>query len=221
MDSTVLLHAALNQFDTVHTVSFDYGQRHLKELECIDNTLKNISREKCTREVFKLPFFGHFKGSSLLDSAIEVAKAKDMMGHPQSVNYVPGRNLIFLSILLGYAESVGADTVWYGAAQADSVAGYYDGSQEFLDALNNVSLLNRKHKIKIEAPLLTLSKEQIVEWGTDLKVDFSNTWTCYEGKNISCGACPSCSLRLKGFIDANIQDPLPYAINIPWNKLLL
>ena len=221
MDSTVLLYAALEKFDHVILALFDYGQRHgAREIAAANKTLAQIPPERITQVHLQLPFFAQFSGSALLDNTISIAQAREVMGHPQTVNYVPNRNMIFLSILLGLAESKGAAEVWYGAAQADSVAGFYDGSQEFVNAINQVSILNRKHKIKVVAPLLTKSKADIIKWGVDLGVDFASTWTCYEGKTHACGTCTSCALRLKGFIDAGIRDPLEYSVPIDWSRLL-
>lgn len=220
MDSTVLLYKAIQVFDKVHTVTFNYGQRHKKEIDVVGRTLQKLKKHNVTNVVLDLPFFNQFRGSSLLDKKIDVAKAKDAMGDPQTVNYVPFRNTIFLSILAGYAESVGAKNVWYGAAQADSVAGFYDGSIEYLSQINNITRLNRRNIIEIQAPLIELSKEAIIKAGQNLGVDYSDTWTCYEGGDVSCGECTACALRLKGFVDAGIADPLQYKKEIPWGKLI-
>ena len=90
---------------------------------------------------------------------------------------------------------------------------------EFLNSINNLIALNRKHKISIEAPLIDKTKAEIILMGKDLGVDFARTWTCYEGKNIACGYCTSCSSRIQGFLDAGMKDPLQYERNdIPWNE---
>jgi 7-cyano-7-deazaguanine synthase len=229
MDSTVLLHYAATNYDRVHAISFDYGQRHLKELESAVYQINDIRDSdlhgKCKGNVYshrtiELPFFKDIGQSALLTKTIDVAKAKDVMGDPQTVNYVPFRNLMLLSIACSYAEGVGADTVYHGAAQADSVAGFWDGSQEFLTKINEVTALNRRTRINVEAPLIDKSKAEIIQMGIELGVDFSHTWTCYEGKEESCGECTACALRLKGFIDAGIKDPLNYSKVIPWDTLI-
>ena len=145
-------------------------------------------------------------------------QAKDIMGDPQSKSYMPNRNMMFLSILTALAEDNGVNMVMYGAAQADSVAGYFDGSKEFIGAINNVNILNRRHKIKIEAPLLDKSKADIIKWGLSLGVDYSKTWTCYEGKDEACGVCTACSLRLLGMIESGYKDPLKYQIQEKLDK---
>ena len=186
MDSTVLLHYAASKFDSVYAISFNYGQRHIKELICAEEQINDIREKESNDNVYfnttvELPFFNLIKNSALLNRDIDVAKAKDVMGDPQTVNYVPFRNMMLLSIACSFAENVGADTVYHGAAQADSVAGYWDGSPEFLTAINNITALNRRNKIKIEAPLIEKSKKEIVELGNELGINFSKTWTCYEG----------------------------------------
>ena len=157
--------------------------------------------------------------SSLTNDNIDVAKTKDVLGDAQTVNYVPFRNQMLLSIACAYAESVGANTVYHGAALIDSQAGYWDGSVEFLNSINNLIALNRKHKINIEAPLINKTKAEIILMGKELGVDFARTWTCYEGRNVACGHCTSCSSRIKGFLDAGMKDPLQYERNdIPWSE---
>ena len=117
----------------------------------------------------------------------------------------------------------GADTVWYGAAEVDSLAGYWDGSNEFVDSMNSLIALNREHRINIEAPLLTMSKEAIVEEGVRLGVDFSNTWTCYSNRKdgLADATTPSSSMRVKGFVDAGYQDPIQYVQQSKLNELYL
>jgi len=126
-----------------------------------------------------------------------------------------------LSIACSYAESVGTSVVWYGAAQADSLAGYWDGSIEFLNSINNVINLNRKSKISIEAPLIDKSKSDIIKEGVLLKVNFANTWTCYSNRvdGLADANTPSSSLRLRGFIEAGYKDPIQYVQQEKLNSL--
>ena len=220
LDSTVLLHYAVKsgRFDDVYAVSFNYGQRHDKELLYAEKTVKEL---KVPHKVVDLRFFNSIADtSSLTNPDIKVAKTRDVLGDAQTVNYVPFRNQMLLTICSAMAESAGADTVFHGAAQVDTQAGYWDGSEEFLESINSLNALNRKNRIKIEAPLIEKSKKEIIEWGIELGVNFTNTWTCYEGKDKACGECTSCSSRLQGFIDAGIKDPLEYSRDIPWDKIL-
>lgn len=219
MDSSVLLHLAASRYDEIVAISYNYGQKHKdKELNCAAFQVESLDMPVEYRWI-DLPFFKDVcQVSSLLNKKIAVAKAKDVMGDPQTVNYVPYRNLMLLSISLAIAENAGASTVFHGAAQADSVAGFWDGSEEFLEQINNVSALNRRNKIAIQAPLIDKSKEEIIKLGIKLGVDFSKTWTCYEGEEQACGECTACSLRIKGFMDAGYIDPLNYKISLPWKK---
>ena len=217
MDSTTLLYHAKNMGDEVHAVSFNYGQKHKKELEAAQRTINKI--KPASYRVIDISFFKDvIPTSSLTNSDIDVAKAKDVMGDPQTVNYVPFRNMMLLSIACAYAEAVGANTVFHGAAQADSVAGYWDGSPEFLVAINNVTGLNRRNRINIKAPLIDMSKAVIIKFGGEMRVPYEDTWTCYEGDEKACGECTACALRLKGFIDAKIKDPIEYKKDINWAK---
>ena len=219
MDSTVLLHLAASRYDKIITVNYDYGQKHRdKEINCASFQIESLDMPVDSLHI-KLPFFKDIcQVSSLLNNKIAVAKAKDVMGDPQTVNYVPYRNLMLLSISLAIAENYGASTVFHGAAQADSVAGFWDGSEEFLEQINKVSSLNRRNRIVVQAPLIDKSKEEIIKLGIKLGVNFSQTWTCYEGEERACGECTACSLRIKGFIDAGYIDPISYKISIPWEK---
>ena len=216
LDSTVILYWAASKGIDVHAVSFNYGQRHFdKEMECAISTcyFKSRSHKRLNLDFFK----DIVTTSSLTNDDIDVAKTKDVLGDPQTVNYVPNRNMMMLSICTAYAESLGAEAVLHGAALVDSQAGFWDGSTEFLDAINNVNSLNRRHRVRIEAPLIDFSKEEIIKLGVELGVDFSETWTCYEGKDKACGECTACSSRIKGFIDAGYIDPVPYSKEIPWS----
>lgn len=217
MDSTVLLYMAVARgFDEIHTVSFDYGQRHCRELVCADYHVRKISEIKTVKITHKILDVRYIRDiaptSSLTNLNIDNPNIKKMAGDAQPVSYVPFRNLMFLSICSAYAESIGADKVWYGAAEADSLAGYWDGSNEFIESVNGLISLNRKTKIKIEAPLITMSKKAIIEEGVKLGVEFDKTWTCYSSREdgLADADTPSSSLRLRGFIEAKYKDPIKY-----------
>lgn len=215
MDSTTILYHVKDMYDEVYTLSFFYGQKHKKELNVAQLTAQKVGVKE--HKLIDISFFKELAStSSLTNNNIDVAKAKEVMGDPQTVNYVPFRNLMLLSMACAYAETVGASTVYHGAAQADSVAGYWDGSPEFLNEINKVTALNRRNKIGIKAPLLTMSKAEIIKFGTSLGVNYVDTWTCYEGEEKACGECTACALRLKGFIDARIKDPIEYKRDINW-----
>jgi 7-cyano-7-deazaguanine synthase len=221
IDSTVLLHHAVKcgeYSEGVYAISFDYGQRHRRELDYAKRTVQHLD---VPHKIIDLNFFRQvINSSSLTNDTIKVAKTRDVLGDAQTVNYVPFRNQMLLSICCAIAESVKADTVFHGAAQIDTQSGFWDGSKEFLSSINELTALNRKHRVKVEAPLIDLSKKEIIEWGIDIDVDFKNTWTCYEGEEKACGECTACSSRLKGFVDVGIRDPLDYSRDIPWDDLL-
>jgi 7-cyano-7-deazaguanine synthase len=128
---------------------------------------------------------------------------------------------MFLSILLSYAEKLKADEVWYGAAEADSLAGYWDGSVQFVDKLNQICLLNREIDVRVRAPLLTMSKKEIILNGIELGVNFADTYTCYSGEYPCDANSASSALRLKGFVDAGYKDPLQYKQQDKLNKVYL
>lgn len=217
LDSTVILHNAKKAlgFDEIYCVSFDYGQRHVRELECASYQCNEVGVNE--HKSLDIRFVKDIvTTSSLTNMNIDVAKTKDILGDPQTVNYVPFRNMMMLSICCAYAESVGADTVFHGAALVDSQAGYWDGSKEFLESINNVVSLNRRDRITVEAPLIELSKQEIVELGIELHINFAETHTCYSGNKIADASNPASSSRIQGFIKAGYIDPIKYKQKIPW-----
>ena len=217
LDSSVILSIVASAASEIYTISYDYGQKHKKELlyaemqiDCYDN-IEHHNR-------VDLSFFKNIvTSSSITNNNIPVAHAKDVLGDAQTVNYVPFRNMMMLSIACSYAEAVGAEIVYHGSALVDSQAGYWDGSAEFLEQINHLTALNRKNRIKIEAPLINLSKKEIISRGLDNGVRFEDTWTCYEGKDLACGYCTACSSRIQGFLDNKMKDPIEYErTDIPW-----
>ena len=217
LDSSVILSIACKEHDDVYAITYDYGQKHNKELlyaGCQVDEYNNIEDHK----IVDIKFFKHIAPtSSLTNNNIKVAHAKDVLGDAQTVNYVPFRNMMMLSIACSYAEAVDADTVYHGSALVDSQAGYWDGSIEFLENINNLTALNRKNRIQIKAPLIKASKKEIIRMGMYNKVKFEETWTCYEGGEKACGYCTACSSRIQGFLQNNIKDPIEYdRTDIPW-----
>jgi 7-cyano-7-deazaguanine synthase len=218
MDSTVLLHmAAVQGFEVIDTLSFDYGQRHGRELENVAYQIAEVEnwypKVRITNRVIDARFISDLSPvSSLTNKDIANPNIAEMAGDPQPVTYVPFRNMQFLSMCCAYAETLKADTVWYGAAQADSLAGMWDGDQNFVNLMNNVIILNRMNKITIEAPLLTMSKKDIVLAGVKMKVNFAKTWTCYSNhpNGLADLTTPSSNLRVRGFVDAGYRDPIVY-----------
>jgi 7-cyano-7-deazaguanine synthase len=226
MDSSVLLYKAAKQYKEVHTVTFDYGQRHDLELHAavrqLDHAKHDFPNVLFTNKVLDVKYIKDIADtSSLTNNNIETPDVKEVMGEAQPKSYVPFRNLMFLSILLSYAEKLKADEVWYGAAEADSLAGYWDGSVQFVDKLNQICLLNREIDVRVRAPLLTMSKKEIILNGIELGVNFADTYTCYSGEYPCDANSASSALRLKGFVDAGYKDPLQYKQQDKLNKVYL
>ena len=218
LDSSVLLFMAAERgYEEIHTVTFDYGQRHRREMQCVPLQKWDLEEKypnvKFTNKVLDVSYLKDISPtSSLTNLDIDNPDISKIAGDAQPVSYVPFRNQMFITICCAYAESIGADAVWYGAAQVDSLAGYWDGSQEFVDIINQLAALNRQHRILIEAPLLSLSKAEIIQEGVRLGVQFENTWTCYSNREdgLADATTPSSSLRVQGFISAGYKDPIKY-----------
>jgi len=215
MDSSVLLYKAAEQYKEVHTITFDYGQRHNRELQAAEKQLLNakhdFSNVSFTNKLLDVKYIKDIADtSSLTNDNIDTPDVKEVMGEAQPKSYVPFRNMMFLSILLSYAEKLKADEVWYGAAEADSLAGYWDGSVQFVDKINQICLLNREIDVSVRAPLLEMSKEEIILQGVELGVNFGDTYTCYSGEYPCDANSASSALRLKGFVSAGLRDPLEY-----------
>jgi len=211
MDSTVLLEHCVKNHDEVYVITFDYNQRHKKEIAIARSYVEEI-HSIMEHKIVDLKFFAGLVPSSAITSKdINVPKMKDIIGEAQPVTYVPNRNMMLLSIACSYAEAVNATDVYYGAVAVDNLSGYWDCTPEFLEHINNCLSLNRMNRIQVQAPLLYKSKKEIIEMGLELGVRFGSTWTCYEGKELSCGVCPSCAARLAGWKKIGQVDPLLYA----------
>ena len=220
-DSTVILHHAIKSYDAVYCLTYNYNQRHKLEIDKALNytSYRGVGEGQSVQEhtVVDLSFYADLANSSALTNPdIEVPKMRDVIGQAQTLAYVPNRNTVMLSIAAGYAESIGAETILYGAALADDTSGFWDCTKNYLELFNSVLALNRKNTIQVQAPLISKSKKEIIQYGVELGVDFSKTLTCYNGGEIACGTCPACAARIKGFIDAKLIDPVSYAIKIDW-----
>ncbi|MBN2788680.1 MAG: 7-cyano-7-deazaguanine synthase QueC [Candidatus Delongbacteria bacterium] len=212
LDSTTCLAIACSKFDEVHTVSFDYGQKHSFELELAEFNSKRFNAK--VHKVAKLdPAF--FKNSSLTNTDMTVQKDSlnlDMI--PDT--YVPARNTVFLSYALAYAESIKCSNIFIGVNSVD-YSGYPDCRPEYIEAFEIMSNLAIKESvegnltIKIETPLIDMSKSEIIKIGKSLNVDYSKTLSCYDPENgKACGHCDSCLLRKNGFEQAGIADETQY-----------
>ena len=219
LDSSVSASIAKKNGYDLYCLTFFYGQKHDKEIFCA----KKISSFLKAKESITLDLdFKKFTDSSLIKNSKEKIHEHDIsdIGKEIPLTYVPGRNTIFLSIALSYAETIDADAIFIGATATD-YSGYPDCRPEFIDAFQKLTDVATKKgvsgkKIKIEAPLLFKSKAEIITEGLKLKVPFENTWSCYKGEKLACGRCDSCLLRLKGFKEAGERDPLPYDFYPDW-----
>jgi 7-cyano-7-deazaguanine synthase len=219
LDSTCLLYKVVQE-DYIHrgkgvlAIAFNYGQRHVLELK--------MAQENCNRlgvplKVLDITFMKEILSvSSLVNKDMVIPHVKDVLGDAQCNVHIPNRNMMLLSIAIATAESVGASSVYYGAAEIDTHSGHWDGSIDFVTGINELIGLNRKHKIEVRAPYITFSKKQIIEDGIKNGVDFKMTHTCYNGEEIGCGTCPACSSRIQGFIEYGMKDSVEYKIPIPW-----
>ncbi len=214
LDSTVAAALAKASGAEVHAVSFDYGQRHERELESPRAVAKALGAASHT--VLDLPV-GKYGGSALTDRTLAVPTGRDesRMATDIPVTYVPARNIVFLSLALGVAEVKDADAIHIGANALD-YSGYPDCRPEFFEAFEEMARRGTKRgvegrPVRIEVPLLRMSKADIVREGLRLGAPLALTWSCYQGGAVSCGVCDSCVLRLKGFREAGAVDPVPYA----------
>ncbi len=216
LDSTTVLAIAKEQGYRVNALSFRYGQRHAVELDAARRVVAAMGVERHVIAEIDLRAFG---GSALTD-AIDVPKhdhASDL-GGGIPVTYVPARNTVFLSFALAWAETLGASDLFIGVNAMD-YSGYPDCRPEFIAAFETLANLATKagvegsSRFKIHAPLMTLDKAGIVQRGLELGVDYSLTHSCYDPTpdGLSCGTCDSCLLRLRGFTEAGLTDPIPYA----------
>lgn len=210
LDSTTVLAIAQNQGYDCYTIAFDYGQRHRVELEVAARAAKAMGAIEHKVIELDLRAIG---GSALTDDTIDVPE-EQTEGIP--VTYVPARNTVFLSIALGWAEVLGADDIFIGVNAVD-YSGYPDCRPEYINAFETMTNLATKagvegHKLRVQAPLIHMSKGEIVKRGTELGVDYSLTVSCYQANSQgeACGKCDSCRLRAAGFAEVGLEDPTRY-----------
>ena len=217
LDSATALAEASAQGYRCYVLSFDYGQRSVTEL----NAARAIAQQQNVIEhrVIRL-HLEDFGGSALTDHSIDVPDEEPAADDDQiPLTYVPARNTVFLSLALGWAEVLGAQAIFIGVNAVD-YSGYPDCRPEFISAFETMANLATKagvngQAIKIETPLIDLTKAQIIQRGTELGVDYSMTVSCYQADDDgrACRVCDSCRLRSQGFADAGIADPTRYMTN--------
>ena len=208
MDSALAATLAVQEGYEVIAVHFNYGQRtETRELASFRLIAEDIGAVE--RYEIDLPFFGQIGASALTDPSIEVPTEGIEPGVP--VTYVPFRNGIFLSIASAIAEKHGAEALFIGVVEEDS-SGYPDCRDSYIEAMERAVNLGTRDEtqITIRMPLVHLSKAQIVSRALEVGVDLGHTWSCYQNEDNACGVCDSCRLRLKGFEEAGVVDPITY-----------
>lgn len=211
LDSTVCMAYAKDKGYELYPISFNYHQRHsieltrAKQIAAYFNVAKHLIIDTNMNEI---------GGSALTDTQLDVPEGC-IERSDIPITYVPARNLIFLSYALGYAEVIGAQHIFIGVNALD-YSGYPDCRPEFIKLFQQLADYSTKAAvqdhcaIQIETPLLHLSKKEIVQLGVKLEAPLQYTHSCYNGGEKACGVCDSCKLRLKGFAQAGIKDPIPY-----------
>lgn len=215
LDSTTVAAIAREQGFDLYALSFEYGQRHLAELDAAKNVASSLGAIEHVIAKIDLRVFG----GSALTADIDVPKARSTneMSDGIPVTYVPARNTVFLSFALAWAEVLDASDVFIGVNALD-YSGYPDCRPEFIHAYEAMANLATKagvegsQKLKIHTPLIDMTKAQIIEKGSSLGVDYGATLSCYDPspEGYSCGSCDSCLLRKKGFRESGIEDPTKY-----------
>jgi 7-cyano-7-deazaguanine synthase len=217
LDSTTTLAVARARGFFVHTLSVDYGQRHRVELEraaAVANAMGAVEHRVVRLDLRSI-------GGSALTADVAVPKDRgaDEMGHGIPVTYVPARNTVLLGLALGYAEVAGAFDIFIGANVLD-YSGYPDCRPEFLEAFERLANLATKAgvegagRFRVHAPLLRMTKAEIIREGVRLGVNYAHTLSCYDpdAEGRACGRCDSCQLRKKGFAEAGVPDPTTYQV---------
>jgi len=210
IDSSTLLYKMVSEGFLVYGLTFIYGQRHLREV----NSAKRISEGlEILHKVVDISAMKELLlGSALTDSNVVVPEVPETADHYETLKatIVPNRNAIFLSMAIGYAESIGANHVFFGAHFSDRGV-YPDCRKEFVDAFQNSERLATDNPdLVIDAPFVDIEKSEIVKLGTELGVPFVDTWTCYKGGEVHCGVCSSCRERKRAFVESGIVDPTEY-----------
>lgn len=207
MDSYTVLHRARREGYAVHALSFHYGQRHARELD--------VARDVCRQadiphKVVDIRAIHQLIGNSALTDSERAMPKADYAEDNLADTVVPNRNMILLSLAIGYAVNIEAPICFYGAHGGDHVL-YPDCRPAFVERMNDVAAIANFEPVRIEAPYLHKSKADILAEGLEMGLDYARTWTCYLGEERACGECGSCRERLNAFAALGMTDPLPYA----------
>ena len=215
LDSSTVLYKALADGCECYALSFDYQQRHRKELDSAREVAKKAGVVKHQIVKFDLTQWG---GSALTDNSIDLPQERSLeeMSQKIPITYVPARNTIFLSFACAYAETIAAQRVYIGVNALD-YSGYPDCRSDYIQAMQEVFRLGTKqgregNPIQIFTPLIDLKKTEIIQLGGKLGVPWELTWSCYSSGDFACGVCDSCRLRLAAFAELGLIDPVEYAL---------
>jgi len=205
MDSYTVLNRAIKDGKEVYALTFDYGQRHVKEITCAENVCNTLNIK---HKVIDISAINQLLAGSSLTDDIEIPE-----GHYEEETMmstvVPNRNMILLSLAVGYAVSVKASQVYYGAHSGDHAI-YPDCRPEFVLKMNDVCKIANYDAVEIFSPYLNVSKTAILTDGINMGLDYSHTWTCYNGRDKACGKCGACQERLEAFSKNGQTDPITY-----------
>ena len=206
MDSFTILNKAKQEGYELYALTFDYGQKHKKEIQYAISVCQEL---KVPHRIIDITAINQLLQSSSLTSDIEIPE-----GHYEAANMkstvVPNRNMILLSLAIGYAVDIGASKVFYGAHSGDHAI-YPDCRPAFADALDKAIRLADWHEVSLERPFVGMDKTAIVRRGVELGVPFALTWSCYVGGEQHCGKCGTCVERKEAFLRAGVTDPTAYA----------
>ncbi|MFN0112655.1 MAG: 7-cyano-7-deazaguanine synthase QueC [Blastocatellia bacterium] len=209
MDSCVTTAIAASECDEIALLHVSYGQRtERRELKAFSDIADFYNVER--RLVTNIAHLAQIGGSSLTDRKIEVSQA-DLASTEIPTSYVPFRNAHLLAIATSWAEIIGAERIYIGAVAEDS-SGYPDCRPEFYLAFQQAIAIGTKPETKIEiiTPVISLRKSEIARRGIELQAPIHLSWSCYKREDVACGECDSCALRLRGFREAGLEDPIPY-----------
>jgi len=221
LDSTIMTYMLVDKFgaENVTAMSFEYGQTLNVEIDCARRTTEKLGIEHKIVDVTFIKDLAPNACALFTDSTVDVPTVTQVLGDPQPDTYVPCRNQLFTTIAMSFAESIHAEQIYLGIQSQDEYS-YWDTTTYWLDAMNALSSLNRKHKMEIIGPWVKKTKADEIRIGVELGVPFEDTWSCYAGDHGegACGVCPSCADRIANFILAKVKDPIPYIIGdrIPW-----
>ncbi|MDO6524673.1 7-cyano-7-deazaguanine synthase QueC [Motilimonas sp. 1_MG-2023] len=205
MDSFTVLNKAIRQGYDVYALTFNYGQRHVKEVDVASQFCQN---NNINHKIVDISAINQLIGGSSLTSDIDIPEG-DYDPENMSSTVVPNRNMILLSLAIGYAVSIQAEQVMYGAHGGDHDI-YPDCRPEFVRRMNDVAAIANYEAVEIVTPYLTASKEAILSDGINMGLDYQTTWTCYNGREQACGKCGACKERLGAFAANGMTDPLSY-----------